>query len=152
MDICREGTRCWTQREAKYDRVVAYLNELVIAPEWRGKGIGSWVLPRLFLLRQLRSTNFIYTFPNVLNYLEPPSVNWPLGKPTAEEKAAHDVKRIRIEKFYRKVILSSLIFRAGSDCFVVVTHHHQGGISPHGKHTVLLLFEEPCAPLTLYTS
>jgi hypothetical protein len=86
-----------------------YLEEVIIKPAWRGKGIATLLLPKLFELDELKGTKFMFTWPTVLNHLEPPSVNGMFGTLTPDEQAAR-LKRIDcVVRFFQKVI-TALIF------------------------------------------
>jgi hypothetical protein len=88
---------------------IIYMHEVIIQDAWRGKGIGSWALPRLFLMDELKGISFMFTWPTVLNSLEAPGVNGPFGEPTPSEMAAYEAKRQRIIKFYRQVCCLFLV-------------------------------------------
>ncbi|KAJ7902320.1 hypothetical protein B0H13DRAFT_2026421 [Mycena leptocephala] len=85
------------------ERYLVYIQELVIEQAWRGKGVGTWVLPRLFDLVVLKGARYIFTWPTVMSHLEPPLVNGLFGDPTPAEEAAWLMKRDRIIRFYQKV-------------------------------------------------
>ncbi|KAJ7646687.1 hypothetical protein FB45DRAFT_891078 [Roridomyces roridus] len=93
---------CWQPEDFDGQPYLVYLEELVVDLPWRGKGIGSAILPMLFQLSELNGAGFILTFPTVLNRLEPPSVNGPFGDLTPEEEDTWLAKRDRIIEFYRK--------------------------------------------------
>ncbi|KAJ7624140.1 hypothetical protein B0H17DRAFT_1188216 [Mycena rosella] len=100
--LLRPNSGCWRPADFYDEDYLIYLQELILEPAWRGKGLGTWLLPNLFHLKQLNGANFIFTWPTVLSHLEPPSINGLFGVPTPAEQAAWLTKRDRIIKFYQK--------------------------------------------------
>ncbi|KDQ60347.1 hypothetical protein JAAARDRAFT_205307 [Jaapia argillacea MUCL 33604] len=92
-NVAHAGTRCWKARDFDEDGVLMYVASLIIEEKWRGRGVGTWALPRLFLLNELKHARFMFTWPTVLNHLEP----------TPQEEVAWVMKQNRIIKFYRAV-------------------------------------------------
>ncbi|KAJ6594512.1 hypothetical protein B0H19DRAFT_1095832 [Mycena capillaripes] len=99
----RPNGGCWRPSDFQNERFLVYVEQLIIEPEWRGKGVGSWVLPKLFDLEVLNTARYLFTWPTVLLHLEPPSVNGFWGEPTPAEQAAWVAKRDRIIRFHQKV-------------------------------------------------
>ncbi|KAJ7467085.1 hypothetical protein FB451DRAFT_404819 [Mycena latifolia] len=96
---------CWRPADFRKEGFLVYLEELVIEPEWRGRGLGTWLLPKLFHLDELKGSNFIFTWPTVLGHLWPPNVNGPFGLMTPAEQAAWETKRDLIIKFFQEARL-----------------------------------------------
>ncbi|KAJ7601784.1 hypothetical protein FB45DRAFT_884284 [Roridomyces roridus] len=136
---------CWHPDDFENEKYLVYLQELVVEPSWRGKGVGRSIFPLLFKLSQLNGAGFIFTFPSVLIELEPPRVNGDFGELTPEEEAAWSAKRERIIKFYRQ---ASSGFRriANSDFFCLAEDPN------HASHSIPIdedaVFEELPAPTT----
>ncbi|KAJ7141167.1 hypothetical protein C8R44DRAFT_762863 [Mycena epipterygia] len=98
----RPNAGCWRPADFRNENLLVYFKELMIEETWRGKGLGTWLLPKLFHLNELNGANFMFTWPTVLTYLEPPSVNGMFGDPTPTEQADWLAKRDRIIRFYQK--------------------------------------------------
>ncbi|KAK7018862.1 hypothetical protein R3P38DRAFT_2538698, partial [Favolaschia claudopus] len=81
----------------KNERHLAFIDELVIADDWRGRGLGSWVLSKLFQLKELRGVHFIFTRPDVLYYTES---NFQYSPPPVGRAA--EVLFLRIIGFYER--------------------------------------------------
>ncbi|KAJ7028532.1 hypothetical protein C8F04DRAFT_1398873 [Mycena alexandri] len=118
----RPNRGCWQPQDFRNEPYLVYLEEFVIQPAWRGKGLGTWVLPKLFHLEALNGTQYIFTWPTVLGYLEPPLVNGPFGNPTPAEQAAWTIKRDRIIRFYQKAGFRRLA-NSNFFCFAKNTSH-----------------------------
>ncbi|KAJ7028529.1 hypothetical protein C8F04DRAFT_1119015, partial [Mycena alexandri] len=110
----RPNRGCWQPQDFRNEPYLVYLEELVIQPAWRGKGLSTWVLPKLFHLEALNGAQYIFTWPTVLGRLQPPLVNGFFGDRTPAEEDAWVMKRDRIIRFYRKAGFRRL---ANSDFF-----------------------------------
>ncbi|KAF7357880.1 RNA polymerase II-associated protein [Mycena venus] len=62
--------RGWNPENFKAERHIVFLDEFVIETAWRGRGLGSWLLPKLFDLENLLDAKFIFTRPDVLQYTD----------------------------------------------------------------------------------
>lgn len=99
---------CWVPEDFEEELFLVYIEELVIDPPWRGKGVGTSLFSKLFRLEELDGAHFIFVWPTILTYLEPSRAQVGLsGNPTPDEEAALVAKRVeksdRIIEFYRKV-------------------------------------------------
>ncbi|KAF8200037.1 hypothetical protein K438DRAFT_676713 [Mycena galopus ATCC 62051] len=54
---------CWQREEFENEKFLVYLQEISITNAWRGKGVGTWLLPRLFNLMALREIRHIFAWP-----------------------------------------------------------------------------------------
>ncbi|KAE9404758.1 FMN-linked oxidoreductase [Gymnopus androsaceus JB14] len=129
-DVLQAGTKCWNDEDADSMHLypMLYIEELVIEEEWRGKGVGSWAVPQLFETNEIEKLEacYIFTFPTVLNRLEPQI--W-FREPTKEETKAYNEKKHRIIKFYRRIGFRRL---GNSDffCFAKDATHRSRQIAP----------------------
>ncbi|KAJ7760943.1 hypothetical protein B0H16DRAFT_1884395 [Mycena metata] len=98
----RPNQGCWQPQDFRNNRYLVYLEELIIDPAWRGKGLGTWALPKLFDLEALHGSQYIFAWPTVLGNLD--------------EQAAWTIKRDRIIRFFQKAGFRRLI---NSDFFCV---------------------------------
>ncbi|KAK7018856.1 N-acetyltransferase [Favolaschia claudopus] len=82
---------------------LVYLQTVIVHEAWRSKGVGSWLISQLFDLDDVpNDAEYIFTWPTVLNTLEPIGVNGMFGDPTPAENAAWLAKKNRIIGWYRK--------------------------------------------------
>ncbi|KAJ7646680.1 hypothetical protein FB45DRAFT_179322 [Roridomyces roridus] len=102
----RPNNGCWQPEDLDRERQLVYLQKLIIDVPWQGKGIGRSIFPLLFEEVQGFGAGFIFTWPSVLNDLEPVRQNFGSDgyyrKSTPAEKAAYLAKFDRIVDFYRK--------------------------------------------------
>ncbi|KAF7357874.1 N-acetyltransferase [Mycena venus] len=103
MGRLRPNSGCWQPADFLDERFLVYLQEIVIVEAWRGKGLGTWLLPKLFYLDGLNGAQYIFTWPTVLNFLEPIGINGPFGARTLAEQDAWLAKRDRIIGFHRRI-------------------------------------------------
>ncbi|KDQ60348.1 hypothetical protein JAAARDRAFT_205308 [Jaapia argillacea MUCL 33604] len=100
--VGKAGSGCWSPKDTSPGGILVYIEELVVEKPWRDRGVGSWALPRLYLLDPLKKARFLFTWPTVLNHLEPTTV--PVGQePTLQQKAEWAAKKEGIAAFFRKV-------------------------------------------------
>ncbi|GAA5884058.1 hypothetical protein JCM16303_001379 [Sporobolomyces ruberrimus] len=107
-DFRREGSRAWGT-EVKQSSI-AYLDEIEIIREERGKGIGTWAMKQIWKtvehldVEGLEDIKFLFTLPAPLSADD--EDHYRTEKPSkaelAEREAAHVRKRNRIETFFRK--------------------------------------------------
>ncbi|KAJ6625788.1 hypothetical protein B0H10DRAFT_590466 [Mycena sp. CBHHK59/15] len=128
----KEG--CWRAADFNGENFMVYLDELVIEPEWRGKGLGTWLLPKLFFLEELKESRFIFAWPTLLNFLEPPLANGPFGSRTPAEQVDWIRKRDLIIKMFRKAGFRRL---CNSDFFCLAKK------SSHPSHSIPLDGDAP---------
>ncbi|KAJ7162169.1 hypothetical protein C8R46DRAFT_345154 [Mycena filopes] len=109
----RPNKGCWKAEDFQAERCITYIDEVIIDEAWRGKGLGTWLIPKLFQLQNLRGAQFIFTWPSVLSRLE----HGPTDTPA--KKAAHYAKSMRIIGFFQKVgfrrLGNSLFFCLAND-------------------------------------
>ncbi|KAJ7282650.1 hypothetical protein C8J57DRAFT_1554813 [Mycena rebaudengoi] len=134
----RPNEGCWRAADFRSESHLVYVKELVIEVSWRGRGLGTWLLPRLFYLEELKDARFLFSWPTVLNQLESPLANGRFGEPTLDEQLAWVAKRDRIIKFYRKVGFRRL---ANSDFFCLAKK------SSHLSHAIPMDEDAPLKPL-----
>ncbi|KAJ6498746.1 hypothetical protein C8R45DRAFT_979699 [Mycena sanguinolenta] len=79
------------------ERYIAFIDEFLIEKAWRGRGLGSWLLPRLFQFENLRGAQFIFTRPDVLHYTDSDSRYSP--PPVGRDGEA---LFLRIVRFYQR--------------------------------------------------
>ncbi|KAJ6594508.1 hypothetical protein B0H19DRAFT_63789 [Mycena capillaripes] len=113
---------CWRASDFQNERFLVYIEELIIEQKWRGKGVGSWVLPKLFHLEVLNNARYLFAWPTVVSFLEPPSINGWRGRPTPAEQAAWVTRRDGFITFYRKVGFRRLA-NSHFFCFAKKTDH-----------------------------
>ncbi|KAJ7282648.1 hypothetical protein C8J57DRAFT_1172645 [Mycena rebaudengoi] len=94
----RSNTGCWSAADFASQNYLVYIEEMIIEESWRERGLGSWLLPRLFYLKELRvrGAQFIITWPTVLNQLEP------RVQATPATQRAWETKQERIIKFFQR--------------------------------------------------
>ncbi|KAJ7282652.1 hypothetical protein C8J57DRAFT_1218841 [Mycena rebaudengoi] len=129
---------CWSAADFANERHMVYITELFIEEAWRARGLGSWLLPRLFYLKELKSAQFVFSWPTVLLFLEPPLANGLFGEPTPDEQLAWVAKRDRIIKFYRRVEFRRL---ANSNFFCLAKK------LSHPSHAIPMDEDAPLKPL-----
>ncbi|KAF9078126.1 hypothetical protein BDP27DRAFT_345459 [Rhodocollybia butyracea] len=109
--VCRAGTGCWNMDDAweMLEHPYLYIEEVVVEEAWRGRGIGSWAIPQLFQTEKVKASGstYLFTWPTVLNRLEPHHLFGPI------DTMAYEAKRQRNINFYRKIGFR----RLGNSCF-----------------------------------
>ncbi|KAJ7646677.1 hypothetical protein FB45DRAFT_179313 [Roridomyces roridus] len=97
---------CWQPGDFDGERRLVYLEEFIVDVPWRGKGIGGIVLPMLFELTEVEGARFIFSWPTVLDDLEPRASDDGF---TDAEQATLRAKCDRIIAFYRRAGFRRLI-------------------------------------------
>ncbi|KAF8136817.1 hypothetical protein K438DRAFT_1996900 [Mycena galopus ATCC 62051] len=126
---------CWQAQDFENEWFLVYLEKIIINEEWRGRGLATWLLPRLFHLDGVNGAHYIFTWPTVLNFLEPISANGLFGGLTQAENMAWLKKQERIIELFRKVGFRRL---ANSEFFFCLAKK-----SDHASHSVPIEQDAP---------
>ncbi|KAJ7680954.1 hypothetical protein DFH06DRAFT_1164625 [Mycena polygramma] len=135
LGYLRPNEGCWSRSDFEGEKYLVYIQDLVlVAEEWRGRGLGTWLLPKLFDLRIVHGAHYLFAWPTVLNSLEPPNVNGPFGALTPVEDAAWLFKRHLIITFFQKAGFRRL---ANGEFFCLAKN------ASHPSHSITIAHDAP---------
>lgn len=108
-EIQSKGTGVWGEELSGEgtDRGLFYIEEMKVRDEYRGCGIGTWMLEHVWDLEGMESARFIFCWPTVLPQDMPfAELMDSTGAVSSQAEVEFEERRTGIEYFFHKVTIS----------------------------------------------